>query len=220
MKDKRYEFRFSGVGGQGVILAGAILAEAAVYFDKKYAIQSPTYTAQVRGGPTKVDVIISETPIVFPQTEAIDFFMALAQRAYDRYYGRGDPNNRFFRDLKEDAIVLVDSNLVMNLYKPKHKIIRLPIIELALKEMGRTIYANVISLGLVTGITKVVTPEALEKAVKRRAPKGTEELNLKALSLGFDFAERFLRGEIGEQMEGYEEEYVYPEPRKEVSDEG
>ncbi len=188
MKRERIELRFSGVGGQGIILAGAILAEAAVLFDQKYAVQSPTYTAQVRGGATKVDVVISSEPITYPQTNAINFFMALAQRSYDRFYGGNKPENRFFHDLAEDAIVLVDTNLVPELNNPPHRIFRLPIIELALKEMGRTIYSNIIAIGIVAGLIPVVSQEALAAAVKRRAPKGTQEMNLKALAIGLQFA--------------------------------
>ncbi len=195
MEKDRVELRFSGVGGQGVILAGAILADAAVLYDQKYAIQSPTYTAQVRGGATKVDVVISDKPIHFPQTKEIDFFMALAQRSYDRFYAANNFNNRFFRDLSPDALILVDSNLVPNVGNPPHKLIRLPIIELALKEMGRTIYSNVIALGIVAGLLKVVSREALTAAVKRRAPKGTEEMNLKALDIGFRFAQEYIEKE-------------------------
>ncbi len=190
---KRVELRFSGVGGQGAILAGAILAEAAVYFDGKYAVQSPTYTAQVRGGATKVDIIISEEPIIFPQTSEINFFLAFAQQAYDRYYGGNNPNNRFFRDLADDAIILVDSDLVTNFNNPPHKLIKLPILQLALKELGRTVFSNVLALGIVVGITHVVSDDAIHNAVKRRAPRGTEEMNLKALEIGFDFAKNWLK---------------------------
>ena len=198
MERERIELRFSGVGGQGVILAGAILAEAAVLFDQKYAIQSPTYTAQVRGGATKVDVVISPEKIMYPQTKEINFFMALAQRSYTQYYGGNNPDNRFFGDLAKDAFILTDSNLVTNLNDPPHKILSLPIIELALKEMGRTIYSNVIGLGLVVGLIKVVTKDALMAAVKRRAPRGTEQMNLKALKIGFKFAEEYAQKEMVE----------------------
>lgn len=195
MEKKRIDLRFSGVGGQGVILAGAILAEAAVLFDQKYALQSPTYTAQVRGGATKVDVVISSDVITYPQTREINFFMSLAQRSYDRFYGGNNPDNRFFRDLADDALVLADSNLVPNLNNPPHKLIKLPIIDLALQEMGRTIYSNVIALGIVVGLINVVSKEALIASVKRRAPKGTQEMNLKALDIGFNFAEEFAQKE-------------------------
>ncbi len=195
MEKKRIDLRFSGVGGQGVILAGAIFAEAAVLFDQKYALQSPTYTAQVRGGATKVDVVISSDVITYPQTREINFFMSLAQRSYDRFYGGNNPDNRFFRDLADDALVLVDSNLVPNLNNPPHKLIQLPIIDLALREMGRTIYSNVIALGIVVGLIDVVSKEALTASVKRRAPKGTQEMNLRALDIGFNFADEFAQKE-------------------------
>ncbi len=195
MEKKRIELRFSGVGGQGVILAGAILAEAAVLFDNKYAIQSPTYTAQVRGGATKVDVVISPERITYPQTRKINFFMSLAQKSYDLYYGGNNPDNSFFRDLASDALVLVDSNLVPVLNNPPHRLIKLPIIDRALQEMGRTIYSNVIALGIIVGLISVVSWDALSEAVKRRAPKGTEEMNLKALGIGFEYAEKFANNE-------------------------
>ena len=193
MSKERIDLRFSGVGGQGVILAGAILAEAAVLFDNKYAIQSPTYTAQVRGGATKVDVVISPLRINYPQTRKINFFMSLAQSSYDLYYGGNNPDNGFFRDIESDALVLVDSNLVPNLNNPPHRLIKLPIIDIALQEMGRTIYSNIIALGIVVGLISVVTKDALSKAVKRRAPRGTEEMNLKAMGIGFEFAKEFER---------------------------
>jgi len=195
MKKERVDLRFSGVGGQGVILAGAILAEAAVLFDNKYAIQSPTYTAQVRGGATKVDVVISPERITYPQTREINFFMSLAQKSYDVYYGGNNPENRFFHDLSKDALILADSNLVPNLNDPQHRIIKLPIIELALLEMGRTIYSNVIALGIVVGLISVVSKDALSSAVKRRAPRGTEVMNLRALDLGYKYAEEFSQKE-------------------------
>ena len=109
MVNKRIDLRFSGVGGQGVILAGAILAEAAVLFDHKFAIQSPTYTAQVRGGATKVDVVISPERINYPQTREIHFFMSVAQNAYDRFYGHRriqflpDPTGRRTSDRRADG---------------------------------------------------------------------------------------------------------------------
>lgn len=178
ISEERFEARFSGVGGQGVILAGAILAEAAAFYDGKFAIQSPTYTAQVRGGPTKVDVIISNREIIYPRSLKIDFFLALAQEAYDR----------FGHDLKPSAIVLVDSNLVTRLEETGHRTYRLPFIELAKKEFGKVVYVNAIALGVSVGLTNVVSRPAIEKAVGARAPKGTEEMNLKALELGFEKA--------------------------------
>ncbi|NOZ55430.1 MAG: 2-oxoacid:ferredoxin oxidoreductase subunit gamma [Calditrichaeota bacterium] len=175
----RYELRFGGVGGQGVILAGTILAEAAVIYDGLYAVQSPTYTAQVRGGATKVDVIIGKTPIIYPRATAIDFFLALAQRSYDVFH----------HQLKEGGLLLVDSTLVSRVDEDRYRVYRVPITDLAEREIGRVVVVNTISLGLTVAMTKVVSRKAIEQAVMARAPRGTEEMNMKALQLGFAKAE-------------------------------
>ena len=97
-----FEARFAAVGGQGILLAGDIIAEAAISFEGKYAVDSPTYTAQVRGGPTKVDVIINTKRIEFTRTTAIDFMLCLAQKSWDR----------FGFDLKDNCTVLIDPSIV------------------------------------------------------------------------------------------------------------
>ena len=82
MKTNHFEARFAGVGGQGVILAGKILAYGMVSFEDYQALQAPTYTAQVRGGATKVDVVIDKDHIEYPRTENIDFFLSLHHVRY------------------------------------------------------------------------------------------------------------------------------------------
>lgn len=174
----RYEIRIAGVGGQGAMLAGVVLAEAAIFYEDKYAIQSPTYTSQVRGGPTKADVIISDKEIIFPRTSKIDFFLSMAQITYDRYC----------TDLKDDAIILVDSNLVPNAVEDKHKIYRLPITEIAREEMGKVVVANVVALGATMALTDILKFESIEKAVLDRVPKAFLDLNKKALAIGYERA--------------------------------
>ena len=190
---KHYELRFGGVGGQGVILAGAILAEAAVIYDGLYAVQSPTYTAQVRGGATKVDVIISDQPIVYPRATEIDFFLALSQRSYDVFH----------RQLKEGGILLVDETLVTRVDEDRYRVYRVPITDLAEREIGRVVVVNTISLGLTVGMTHVVSRRAIEEAVIARAPKGTTEMNLRALKLGFEQAKK-----LGFEVEEEQKEVV------------
>ena len=177
----RYEARFSAVGGQGVILAGDVLALAAQKFEGRYSIQSPTYTAQVRGGPTKIDVIIDDEPIMYPKTTAINFFLSLAQGSYDV----------FLYDLRDDAVVVIDPSLVTK-WDPKYTTFQVPIIELTKTQIGKIIMTSVLSLGIMVELTQVVTKESVEKALLEKAPKGTEELNLKALHLGFEQAQKLI----------------------------
>jgi 2-oxoglutarate ferredoxin oxidoreductase subunit gamma len=178
---QRYEARFAAVGGQGVILAGEVLGLAAQKYQGRYSIQSPTYTAQVRGGPTKIDVIIDDDPIIYPKTTAINFYLSLAQGSYDA----------FLYDLRDDAIVVIDPALVTK-WNPKYKTFQVPIIEMAKLKIGKVIMTSVLALGIMVELTQAVPKEFVEKALLGRVPKGTEELNLKALRLGYDVAQDLL----------------------------
>jgi 2-oxoglutarate ferredoxin oxidoreductase subunit gamma len=178
---QRYEARFAAVGGQGVILAGEVLGYAAQKYLGRYSVQSPTYTAQVRGGPTKIDVIIDDEPIIYPKTTAINFFLSLAQGSYDAY----------LYDLRDDAIVVVDPSLVVK-WNEKYHTYQLPIIELTKTKIGKMVMSSVLSLGVMIEMTNVVPKEAVEKALVELAPKGTGDLNLQAIRAGYEAAREVL----------------------------
>ena len=183
MKVDHYEARFAGVGGQGVILAGKILAYGMVSFEGCQAIETPTYTAQVRGGATKVDVVIDKNHIEYPRTENLDFFLSLHQKSLSIYY----------KEIKDDAIVVVDPNLNPNIPKNMpQKLVLVDLIEIAKKEMGKTLYSAVIAVGLFAGITKIIKESNIQKAVIDNAPKGTEMDNLKAVKIGIELGNKAL----------------------------
>lgn len=173
-----FEARFSAVGGQGIILAGTILADAA-HLEGLHAAGSPTYTAQVRGGPTKVDVIVDSDPILFPRTASINFFLSLATKSYIR----------FGVDIADDGIILVDPNLVEvpPEHREKYTIYDVPVIQLTADKMGRMVYTSAVALGTMVALTDVVTEESVREALKTRAPKGTEMYNMKALTIGIEY---------------------------------
>lgn len=184
MKTNHYEARFAGVGGQGVILAGKILAYGMVSFEDCRAIETPTYTAQVRGGPTKVDVVIDKEHIEYPRTENLDFFLSLHQKSF----------NIYFKEIKDDAIVVVDPNLTPDIPENlTQKVIMVDLIEIAKKEMGKTLYAAVMAVGLFAGLTKVIKESNIQKAVLDKAPKGTEIENLKAVKIGIELGKKALK---------------------------
>ncbi|MDP8206786.1 MAG: 2-oxoacid:acceptor oxidoreductase family protein [Candidatus Electryonea clarkiae] len=178
-----FEARFSAVGGQGIILAGTIIADAA-FLEGLYAAGSPTYTAQVRGGPTKVDIIVDSEEILFPRTAEIDFFLSLATNSY----------KKFGTDLKEGAIVMIDPALVTipDEHRELYKVYEVPIIQLTSDKMGRMVYTSAVALGTMVALTDVVSEESIRKALKTRAPKGTESYNMKALSIGIDYVKEML----------------------------
>ena len=174
---KKTEIRLSGSGGQGLILAGLILAEAAAIYEGKNAVQTQSYGPEARGGASKSEVIISNSEILYPKTTRLDYLLALNQESCDKYA----------HDLKEDGLLLADSDAVEHV--PPIKVISLPLVRTARDKVGRIMTTNIVSLGALVGISQVVSAASLEKAILSRVPKGTEELNLAALKYGLELAE-------------------------------
>ena len=172
----RYEVRLSGEGGQGLVLAGKVLAEAAALYDDKNATQSQSYGPEARGGASRSEVIISDEEIDYPKAVNIDFLLALTQEACDKYV----------HDLKSDGILLVDSDNVENIPEGSFTTYSVPIVKVAREEVGRALVANIVALGVFTAVSKVVTRESMELAIRARVPKGTEELNLRAFKAGLE----------------------------------
>jgi len=176
----RFEVRLAGEGGQGLILAGIILAEAAALYDGKNVVQTQAYGPEARGGASRAEVIISDGPICYPRVIQADLLLAMSQQACDKYGF----------EVKEDGVIVVDSAKVGRVYTSRAY--QVPISALALEVTGEVVTANVLALGLVVGLSGVVSREALEKAVSRRVPPKSQSLNLQALEAGFAEAERLL----------------------------
>ncbi len=181
----RYEIRLAGEGGQGMILAGLILAEAAAIYAGKNAVQTQSYGPEARGGASKSEVVISDGEVDYPKVMEADVLLAMGQEACDKY----------FYGLKRDGLLIVDSDIVGRV--PTNKAICVPITRLASEATGKPITANVVALGLLVGLTQVVPVDAIEKAVLARAPKGTEEMNRKALHTGLEEASKIRAADSG-----------------------
>ena len=173
---ERYEIRFSGAGGQGLITAGIILAEAATIIEGKHAVQSQSYGPEARGGASKSEVIISDSPIDYPKATIVDACLAMTQEAADKYAN----------GIKEGGVLLLDDDFVRKTPKGNYKVIRIPITRTAKEDIGREIVANVVALGAMIALTGIVSREAGEQAVLAKVPEAFKELNQKAYSLGFD----------------------------------
>lgn len=171
------EIRLAGEGGQGMILAGIILAEAAAIYDNKNATQTQSYGPEARGGASKAEVVISQGEIDHPEVITADVLVAMSQEACDKYAG----------NLKKDGLLIVDQERVGRV--PSSRAIKVPITRLAQEASGKSITANVVALGVLVGLTNVVSRQAITQAVSARAPKGTEEMNREALTAGFAAAD-------------------------------
>ena len=175
---ERTEIRLAGEGGQGMILAGIILAEAAAIYDGKKAVQSQSYGPEARGGASKAEVIISDNDIDYPEVIQADILLMLSQEAYNKYGGT----------VKEGGLVIIDTSNVQGITSTTA--VRLPITEIAKEITGRAITANTVALGALVALTGLVSKDAISQAVLARAPKGTKEMNQAALEAGFEAAQK------------------------------
>ena len=172
-EDRQYEMRFTGSGGQGVILTSIILAEAAV-IDGMITTQSQVYGPAARGGLCKAETIISDTEIHFTKVRRPDFLLAMNQASL----------NKYAPELSEEALILTDASLQIPDGIRKEQVVSLPIIETARDKVGKVMTANIVAIGAINSLLGLFSDEALSEAVRRHIPADTEELNMKALEAG------------------------------------
>ncbi len=175
----RYEIRFSGSGGQGIITAAVVLAEAIAGNGKNHVCQTQSYGPEARGGISTAEVVISKDLIDYPKVIGLDLLLAMNQASCDAY----------FPDLKPEGLLIVDSTLVGQI--PTDRTISIPFTEIAIKEVGNKLVANMVALGAVVHLTRVISPKALESTLTARAPKGTEQMNSEAFRSGIRAAKKF-----------------------------
>jgi 2-oxoglutarate ferredoxin oxidoreductase subunit gamma len=173
-----YEIRLSGEGGQGLVLAGKIHAEAAAIYDERNATQSQSYGPEARGGASKSEVIISDGEIDYPKAENLDLQLALTQEALDKYW----------KDLRPGGWLVIDCDAVSRIPAGDWRVVRVPFVRLAREKLGKAVVANIIALGVIVRLAKVVSEDAAEQAILARVPRGTEDLNRKAYRLGLEVA--------------------------------
>lgn len=173
---RRTRIVLSGSGGQGVITAAIILAEAAVIHEGMNATQSQSYGAAARGGATRSDVIISEKEINFPLVTQPNILVCLTQPAY----------SGFAQEIRPGGTLLTDSRFVETTRKVDARQIVLPMYETVMREIGKPIVFNICVLGALLGVADLVKPESVIKAIADRVPSDFIEMNQNALNLGLE----------------------------------
>jgi len=174
----RKEILIGGVGGQGVVLSGILLGTAATLFDGKKAVQTQSYSSELRGGSTRAEVIISEEPVTDPQVRKPDILIALAEDALSKYVDR----------VKPKGLLVIDSDLVKGAKPGDYEILSIPATSIADKEMGNIVVANLIILGAIIRKTGLLSVEAMEKAIEMSVPKKAITLNLNAFRKGLELS--------------------------------
>jgi len=175
------EIRLSGSGGQGLILIGRILAEALGIFKGQNVVQSSSYGGQVRGGSSRSDVLFGppDEEIDFPEVVNADILLAMTQEAANEYSER----------VKPDGVILLDATFVKNPPKTAARIISYPFTLETKRRLGSELPTNIVVLAVIDKVGDLGGKDALVEAIKKRAPRGKEEINLQALNLGYELVD-------------------------------
>ncbi len=177
------EIRFSGFGGQGIIRCGLITGKAISLYDNKHATMTQSFGPEARGSACSSQVVVSPDRVLYPYITKPEILVSMSQEAYDKY----EP------ELRDNGILVIDTDLV----KPKPvrgkiQMYAIPSTRFA-EELGNRIIANLVMLGFFTAVTKIVSPEAMKKALPGLVPGRFLDLNIKAFDKGYDYGEEVLK---------------------------
>ena len=176
---ERCRMVFSGSGGQGVITAAILIAEAAVLYENLIAVQSQTYGPAARGGATRSDVIISDSNINYPKVLQPNVLVCLTQEAY----------NLFYPIIRPGGLLITDTRFVKTEKKVDAQQREFPMYRTVMDKIGKPIVFNICMLGAVISLTDLVKSESIIKVLESRIPSSFLEMNRKALNLGMELAE-------------------------------
>ena len=173
--------RFTGVGGQGVLLAGEIFAAAKIK-EGGYGVKTATYTSQVRGGPTVVDIQLDDKEIWYPYAidGEIDFMLSVADKSFQL----------FKNGVRKGGTIVIEPNLVFPSDEDRQNwnIEEIPIITIAKEEVGNVITQSVVALAIANTYTNALPEDLLVETMLSKVPAKVHEVNKKAYELGKKYA--------------------------------
>ena len=176
------EIRIAGFGGQGVILAAAVIGKAAAIFHGDYATMTQSFGPEARGGSSSAQVILSTEPILYPYVTQPDILVVMSQEAY----------TRFAPQMKPGGILITEQELVrVDRYPAGVRAYGVPATRLA-EEIGRKVVLNIVMVGFFGAVTNLLDPDALRKSVADSVPQAMQKLNLQAFDKGFDYGLRLM----------------------------
>ena len=187
------EIRIAGFGGQGVILSAMVIGKAASIFEGDFATMTQSFGPEARGGACSAQVILSDSPVLYPYVTHPDILVVMSQEAY----------TKFAPEVKPGGTLVVERDLVnISNIPPETKVFSCPATRLA-EELGKRMVLNIVMVGFFAAVTKLLKPEALRRAVSDSVPPAFKELNEKAFDKGYAYG---LAHPSGEQFEAVEDE--------------
>lgn len=171
------EIRIAGFGGQGVILSAIVLGKAASIYQGAFATMTQNFGPEARGGACSAQLVLSDSPILYPYVTHPDIMVVMSQEAYVR----------FGSELKEGGIMIVEQDLVrVSDLSKEIQVYSVPATRIA-EELGKRMVLNSVMVGFFTAVTKLLDTDAVRKAVADSVPPSSRELNLKAFEKGLEY---------------------------------
>ena len=171
------EIRIAGFGGQGVILSAVVLGKAASIYENGFATMTQNFGPEARGGACSAQLVISDEPVLYPYVTQPDIMVIMSQEAY----------NRFAHELKPGGLLIIEEDLVrVSDLRGDPKVYAIPATRYA-EELGKRMVLNSVMVGFFTAVTKLLSADAVRKAVGDSVPPAFRELNLKAFEKGFEY---------------------------------
>lgn len=178
----RTEIRFSGLGGQGIILSGLLAGKAAALYDDKNATMTQSFGPEARGSACSAQLVVSDEPVLYPYITKPTVLVTMSQDACDK----------FLPDLHKKGVLLLDEDLVkVNSNSRKIKQFAVPATRFA-EKLGNRMVANLVMLGFFAAVTKLITVEAFKKAIPGSVPERYVDLNMKAFEMGQEYGKELM----------------------------
>ena len=183
------EIRIAGFGGQGVILSAIVIGKAGCIFEKGYSTMTQNFGPEARGGACSAQVILSDSPVLYPYVSRPDILVVMSQEAY----------TLFSPQIKDNGILIIEEDLVRIDHLPAGvRVYSIPATRIA-EELGKKMVLNIVMVGFFGAVTGVLDPDALRNAVAASVPEAYRDLNLKAFNRGFDYGTKELTEVIVKQ---------------------
>jgi len=183
------EIRIAGFGGQGVILSAIVIGKAGCIFQDGYSTMTQSFGPEARGGACSAQVILSDSPVLYPYVSTPDILVVMSQEAY----------TLFSPQIKSDGILIIEEDLVrIGELPPGVRVYSIPATRIA-EELGKKMVLNIVMVGFFAAVSQVVDPDAMRKAVAASVPEAYRDLNLKAFDRGFDYGTKELSEVIVKQ---------------------
>jgi len=183
------EIRIAGFGGQGVILSAVVIGKAGCIYQAGYSTMTQSFGPEARGGACSAQVILSDSPVLYPYVTRPDILVVMSQEAY----------TLFSPQIKDTGILIIEEDLVRIGELPAGvRVYSVPATRIA-EELGKKMVLNIVMVGFFGAVSQTVNPDALRKAVAASVPEAYRELNLKAFDRGFEYGTKELSEVIVKQ---------------------